>query len=463
MVANAKSESRAGLAEKPFSTAQKTHWWTASNPPYDLLPATATFAAETTTSDYSQCPVEHILLHRGCCNVCLRQWHPFGNAGQFGYVRKTRTGRESSLIWSLPDEGEAAENIHEAILAGTHDAAARHVPAMTVEMATELLLARSSFAITPTTVAHSVTSPSNSPCEDTSGSGIFNLFNDPAKDWCEWTVFDGHAGPRTSQYLKDSLPVAVGDALWQAKCMQQPRDAHIVSTIKKAFQQLDNDIVMEAGKRLQAGGPLAEMVALAAAATSGSCALMALYDPARSILRVANVGDSRAVLGRWNPVSHKYVAMPLSVDHTGFNQEEVTRIEREHPDEEGIVDPKSGRVFGLAISRAFGDARWKWPNDLTQLVHEKFFGPAPRPNGVVKTPPYITAEPDITTTKVNTSEDHPDFLIMASDGLWDHFSSEDAVTCVQQWLDKNKPAAFLQAHDRGGTCMVREKRPEYKC
>lgn len=226
--------------------------------------------------------------------------------------------------------------------------------------------------------------------------------------------------------------------------MNQPREDHIVSTIKKAFQHVDDAIVGEAGKRLQAGGPLADMVATGAAAYSGSCALLALYDPIRSILRIANVGDSRAVLGRWNSMSQKYVAVPLSIDQTGFNQDEVDRIAREHPGEEGIVDPKTGRVFGLAISRAFGDARWKWTEALTQLAHEKYFGPSPRPNGVVKTPPYITAEPEVTTTKIDTTGAHPDFLIMASDGLWDQFSSEDAVTCVQQWLDKNKPDAFLE-------------------
>lgn len=322
------------------------------------------------------------------------------------------------------------------------------MPPLDTEHATELLLARSGFSVTPTAVAHTVTSPSNQPCEDTWSSGAYNLFNDQTKDWYEWAIFDGHAGPRTSQYLKDHLPSIVGEHLWEAKCMDHPNEAHIVRTIKKAFQNIDDAIVKEAGKRLQAGGPLAEMVAIGAAAFSGSCALLALYDPVRSILRIANVGDSRAVLGRWSPISQSYVAIPLSVDQTGFNQVEVDRIAQEHPGEENIVDPKSGRVFGLAISRAFGDARWKWTEELTRLAHEKFFGPSPRPNGVVKTPPYITAEPEVMTTKINTASDHPDFLIMASDGLWDQLSSDDAVTCVQQWLDKNKPEAFLE--DDGG-------------
>lgn len=190
------------------------------------------------------------------------------------------------------------------------------------------------------------------------------MFKDEVKDWYEWAIFDGHAGSRTSQFLKDNLPKVVGEHLWEAKCMNKPNEALIVSTIKKAFQSVDDEIIKESGKTLQAGGPFAEMVTTGAIAYAGSCALMALYDPVRSILRIANVGDSRAVLGRWNSASQRYEAMPLSVDQTGFNQDEVERIAADHPGEEGIVDPESGRVFGLAITRAFGDARWKWAEEL---------------------------------------------------------------------------------------------------
>lgn len=156
-----------------------------------------------------------------------------------------------------------------------------------------------------------------------------------------------------------------------------------------------------------------------------------------SVLRVANVGDSRAVLGRWDNETNQYIAKPLSVDQTGFNPDEVARLEREHPGEE-VVDSRTGRVHGIAVARAFGDARWKWSEDLTRKVHDTLWGPSPRPRNVIKTPPYLTAEPEITEIRVQNG-DHPDFLIMASDGLWDNMSSDDAVTAVQMWLQKYKP------------------------
>lgn len=66
---------------------------------------------------------------------------------------------------------------------------------------------------------------------------------------------------------------------------------------------------------------------------------------------------------------------------------------------------------------------------------------------MIKTPPYLTAEPEVVETRISERTDHPDFLIMASDGLWDVMSSKDAVTCVQIWLEKNQPAAFLQGNN----------------
>ncbi|TKA79453.1 hypothetical protein B0A55_04224 [Friedmanniomyces simplex] len=225
-----------------------------------------------------------------------------------------------------------------------------------------------------------------------------------------------------------------------------PNDPLIINTIKKVFLEADADLVQMTMERVRSGLPdRANVVASAAAAFSGSCALLALYDPVQHVLRVANTGDSRAVLGRWD--GEKYIAYAMSVDQTGFNEEEVARITQQHPGED-VVDPKTGRVHGLAVTRAFGDARWKWPQEVSKRAYEMFWGPSPRPDSMIKTPPYLTAEPEVTEVVVQTG-DHPDFLVMASDGLWDNMSSDDAVTCVQMWLDKNKPAAFMEKHNAG--------------
>lgn len=332
----------------------------------------------------------------------------------------------------------------EIFAAAVQHALASNVPILNLPTAQALLETGAGYSATVNAICHSCQLPSNLPCEDTFESGRYNHFKDPSKDWCTWSIFDGHAGPRTSHLLRDNLSGVVGKELSDSKHFERtytPNDWYINQAIKKAFAYVDTHVFAVATGSTMGRDPLSLAISNLSAAVSGSCALMALYDPANLVLRVANTGDSRAVLGRWSSEKGQYVAQPMSVDQTGFNQNEVERLKREHPDEEP-VDPKTGRVHGIAVSRAFGDSRWKWSQELSQLVHDKFWGPNPRPEGMIKTPPYLTAEPEIMETKVQTGE-KPDFLIMASDGLWDNMSSQDAVTCVQQWLDKFHPTQFV--------------------
>ncbi|KIK75850.1 hypothetical protein PAXRUDRAFT_18626 [Paxillus rubicundulus Ve08.2h10] len=50
------------------------------------------------------------------------------------------------------------------------------------------------------------------------------------------------------------------------------------------------------------------------------------------------------------------------------------------------------------------------------------------------TPPYFTAEPLITTTAIQPG----DFLILATDGLWESLTSSEAVGLVGTWLGNSK-------------------------
>lgn len=92
----------------------------------------------------------------------------------------------------------------------------------------------------------------------------------------------------------------------------------------------------------------------------------------------------------------------------------------------------------MMVSRAFGDARWKWPLELQQNFVQRFYGTAPlTPTEDFQTPPYLTAEPVVTTTKIDPSS--PCFLILASDGLWFTLSNQQAVDLVGKWAES--PAA----------------------
>lgn len=230
--------------------------------------------------------------------------------------------------------------------------------------------------------------------------------------------------------LRNALIPHVSSAL--GKLTSKDGDA-IDDTVKSAFKDLDDSIMETAKKAVEShNAGDAEALSALAPAVAGSCALLTMYDPVSSTVRTAVTGDSRAVLGSWSKQTGAFAAEALSVDQNGFNPDEVARLNAAHPGEERMLDPRTGRLLGMAITRAFGDHRWKYPLDFLRHLEADFFDVGPRPQ--YKTPPYMTAEPEITTRNVSTD----DFIIMATDGLWDHISNEDAVACVSRWLAAKK-------------------------
>ena len=208
-----------------------------------------------------------------------------------------------------------------------------------------------------------------------------------------------------------------------------PSPDAIDMAIKTGFNRLDNEIVHESVKKVRKAQSKVAAAELLAPALSGSCALLSFYDSRSKLLRVACTGDSRAILGRRGP-NGKWTATPLSEDQTGGTTSEAERLRKEHPGEPSVV--KNGRILGgLEPSRAFGDAYYKWSLETNQELKKSYFGRNPSP--LLKTPPYVTAEPIVTTTKVEP--ENGDFVVMATDGLWEMLTNEEVVGLVGQWLD----------------------------
>ena len=208
-----------------------------------------------------------------------------------------------------------------------------------------------------------------------------------------------------------------------------PPPEAIDAAIKKGFVRLDNEICHESVQKASQMKSKRNAVELLAPAFSGSCALLSFYDSRTDMLRVACAGDSRAVLGR-RGANGKWTATPLSEDQTGGTPSEDSRLRQEHPGEEHVT--YKGRILGqLEPSRAFGDAVYKWSRETAMHVKASFFGKTP--STLLKTPPYVTAEPVITTTKIEPS--NGDFLVLATDGLWECLANEEVVGLVGQWLD----------------------------
>jgi pyruvate dehydrogenase phosphatase len=245
-----------------------------------------------------------------------------------------------------------------------------------------------------------------------------------------------HSGWVTSAKLRQTLISFVARELnatyksaVQDPSLRFPAPEAIDAAIKTGFIRLDHEIVHESVKKLRKAQSKVAAAELLAPALSGSCALLSFYDSRSKLLRVACTGDSRAVLGR-KGANGKWTATPLSEDQTGGTTSEAERLRKEHPGEPNVV--RNGRILGgLEPSRAFGDATYKWSLQTNEELKKSYF--ARSQSALLKTPPYVTAEPIITTTKVEPEKG--DFVVMATDGLWEMLTNEEVVGLVGQWLD----------------------------
>ncbi|XP_057468802.1 probable protein phosphatase 2C 11 isoform X2 [Actinidia eriantha] len=209
-------------------------------------------------------------------------------------------------------------------------------------------------------------------------------------------VFDGHGGSRTAEYLKNNL----------FKNLSSHPDfiKDTKSAIVESFRQTDADYLNgEKGQQKDAGSTASTAVLLG------------------DRLLVANVGDSRVVACRDGS------AIPLSIDHKPDRSDERQRIEQAGG---FIIWAGTWRVGGvLAVSRAFGDKLLK---------------------------PYVVAEPEIQDEEI----DGIDFIIIASDGLWNVLSNKEAVAIVQDITDAESAsrklieAAYATGSSDNITCVV---------
>ncbi|KAL8644457.1 MAG: hypothetical protein Q9226_007752 [Calogaya cf. arnoldii] len=282
--------------------------------------------------------------------------------------------------------------------------------------------------------------------------------------WASFGVVDGHryrrfacryvlgtltslrSGPYTAEVVREVLPeYIIGELFIQAginpyspynddRFIFQNRSLQdIVRAISDAFERLDYELLKKAVYAIVGSRPLQASMQDIAPAESGCSVVLATYDTASQHLFVANVGNCRAVLGHMN-AQGSWEASQLSVDHTCQNEDEVARLRAEHPNEADVI--KDGQLLGSKLTRAFGDLRWKSSAKLQSIAHARLFGQPLLPSFL--SPPYISARPSVSATKIDPNEN--DFVILASDGLWDRMTNEQAVRLVGLWLAKNDPS-----------------------
>ncbi|XP_072957096.1 probable protein phosphatase 2C 78 [Typha angustifolia] len=222
-------------------------------------------------------------------------------------------------------------------------------------------------------------------------------------------VFDGHGGPEASRFVSSHL----FPYLHKFESEQGGLSAEV---IKEAFDATEEEFLRLVRTSCLSRPQIASV---------GSCCLVgAITD---ETLYVANLGDSRAVLGRRGSDGRGVVAERLSSDHNVAVEEVRKELAALHPDDSHIVVHSRGvwRIKGIIqVSRSIGDMYLKKPEFSKQSLFQHLGSPVPLKR------PVMTAVPSVRVRKLKQQDL---FLIFASDGLWEQLSDEAAVDIVVKY------------------------------
>jgi serine/threonine protein phosphatase PrpC len=197
-------------------------------------------------------------------------------------------------------------------------------------------------------------------------------------------VLDGHGGAECAKFAVDDIPMKIATNLRSGMPCNE--------SLFKAFLATDAEF-LKVGR-----------------STAGSTACVMLWDRGNGVGYFGNTGDTRAVLCR----SGK--AIDLTKDRKATDPEEIARVCLGG----GFV--VNGRVLGsLAVSRALGDGQLKQPGKRTVIADPDVTAFRPNAASVMQASGHIAMEVD-------------EFIIIATDGLWDVVTSQQAVSYVREQL-----------------------------
>ena len=229
--------------------------------------------------------------------------------------------------------------------------------------------------------------------EDKSKS-IENFNND--KNQMLFEIFDGHGGDEMSSYLQNNLAKIYKQNLLLNK-------GNIILSLKNAFHDADDE--MRGQLNIEGLGSTGSLVHLVKNNFSDE---LVVYS--------ANVGDSRVSL-----ISPEHI-IRLSYDHRTSDEKEKKRILESGMD---IIDD---RICGtLMLTRIFGNYEYKEENDEKNSENEN--------KGLI-------CEPFISKINIDPNIENQ-FLIIASDGVWDILTEEDIQKIIQKYQDTQKICSII--------------------
>jgi serine/threonine protein phosphatase PrpC len=199
-----------------------------------------------------------------------------------------------------------------------------------------------------------------------------------------YAVYDGHGGTTSAELLKKNLH---GNVL----ASESFKTHRVSEALVTGFKTTDKAIVDQAN---------------AEGWMNGSTAVVGIVVDGH--LHMANIGDSEAILVAVNGEGKNQITV-LTTPHKASDPTEKERIEKLG----GHVF--FGRVFGaLAVSRAFGDSRYKMPKTSQD---------------------FVTCDPALHQVELDPSHK---FLVLACDGLWDVMNHQTVADLVHRFYTEGK-------------------------
>lgn len=274
-------------------------------------------------------------------------------------------------------------------------------------------------------------------------------------DWNFSAIFDGHGGWQVAEAAsKQLVPEVIKELTVESKKGTRIEKDVVETSLLSGFRKVEQEYLDKVRDSFRLGfGEVAKV---------GACALMAVHH--NNDLYLANCGDCRAVLGTSKLVGSSkgkgrgegedkkekegsnppnlYAASRLTSDHNARMPLELLKLQQEHPGEDDVVvckNPHACYVKGrLQLTRALGDAYLKYPEfNAPAGSHRSRGRHIPDPF----TPPYVKSTPDI--AHISLDEDDK-FCVLATDGLWDFLSDQEAVDVVASSVKDGVPAAAAE-------------------
>jgi len=233
------------------------------------------------------------------------------------------------------------------------------------------------------------------------------FFISQKRDFC--AVFDGHGGEAVSRYLRQNLYANLQAALPMHNNNTTITAIDYQEALKSGIDKVDKEVQRISHWSFQ-----------------GSTAVAAWIhheeETQSSTLVVANVGDSRAILSR------NSTPIALTQDHKPETPKERKRIESRGGEVVwcGSVDGNGKPIKDSGVYRVNGNLA------LARAVGDRSERPA------------ISAEPEFTVIRLDKEAE---FIVLATDGLWDVMTSQEVVTLIKSRLSHLAKKDMSQKED----------------